>query len=376
MADAGADAPGGRADAVNGAAPATPGRRITDVGGITVGHHHRVDDDATVGGEQPGTGWASGTTVVRIPAGSVTAVDVRGGGPGTRETDLLDPVNTVLGAHAIVLTGGSAYGLAAADGVMSALESEGVGLPMDLHGHVVPIVPAAVIFDLLVGDWAKRPDADFGARALAAAAVDFEVGSVGGGTGARAGCLKGGIGTASVTLAEGPGAGVTVGALVVANPVGDVLDPETGLPWGASESMLSRFGLTRPTDDDVAALADLKAKQTVLNTTIGVVAVDAKLDVASTKRIAMSAHDGLARAIRPAHSPLDGDTLFAVATGAVEVERSPLVPPGMNPDVALVAVLGAAAADMVAEAIVDAVVNARSVAGVASMREVVGSAFG
>ncbi|GAB20653.1 hypothetical protein GOEFS_121_00550 [Gordonia effusa NBRC 100432] len=351
------------------------GRRITDVDGIAVGHHHRIDDDAVVGGQSPGSGWASGTTVVTLPAGSVTAVDVRGGGPGTRETDLLDPANTVLGAHAIVLSGGSAYGLAAADGVMRALEADGVGLPMDLHGHVVPIVPAAVIFDLVVGDWAKRPDADFGVRALADASPDFAVGSVGGGAGARAGCLKGGVGTAGVKLSEGPAAGVTVGALVVANPVGNVLDQSTGLPWGASEPALEQFGLQTPSAEDIAVLAELSAKQTVLNTTIGVVAVDAKLDVASTKRIAMAAHDGLARAIRPAHSPLDGDTLFAVATGVVDVEPSPLVPPGMNPDVALVAALGAAAADMVADAIVDAVVNATSVAGVPTMRQVLPSAF-
>ncbi|MFW0790040.1 P1 family peptidase [Gordonia sp. CPCC 205333] len=352
------------------------GRRISDVEGVGVGHYERIDDDATVGEEAPGSGWASGTTVVTLPPGSVTAVDVRGGGPGTRETDLLDPVNTVIGAHAIVLSGGSAYGLAAADGVMLALEAKGIGLPMDSLGHVVPIVPAAVIFDLLVGDWAKRPDVDFGARALGDASVDFAVGSVGGGTGARAGCLKGGVGTASITLNDGPASGVTVGALVVANPVGDVLDLSTGLPWGASKSVLSRFGLQPPSAKDVAVLGQLSAKQTVLNTTIGVVAVDAKLDVASTKRIAMAAHDGLARAIRPAHSPLDGDTLFAVATGRIETERSPRVPPGMNPDVALVAALGAAAADMVADAIVDAVVNATSVAGLPTMRQVLPSAFG
>lgn len=352
------------------------GNRITDVAGITVGHYHQIDADATLGVDADGTGWASGTTVVTVPPGSVTAVDVRGGGPGTRETDLLDPVNTVQTAHAIVLSGGSAYGLAAADGVMSALEAMGIGLPMDARGHVVPIVPAAVIFDLLVGDWSNRPDAAFGARALAATAEDFAVGSVGAGAGARAGCLKGGVGTASVTLAEGSAAGVTVGAVVVANPVGDVLDPDTGLPWGATGSMLDRLGLRPPSDAEVATLNELRAKQTVLNTTIGVVAVDAKLDVASTKRIAMAAHDGLARAIRPAHSPLDGDTLFAVATGRVETERSPLVPPGMNPDVAVVAALGAAAAEMVHAAIVDAVVNATSVAGVPSMRDVLGSAFG
>lgn len=165
---------------------ARTGDRITDVAGITVGHDHRLGD-----------GWATGTTVLRIStppdrsAPPTVAVDVRGGGPGTRETDLLDPSNTVQTAHAIVLTGGSAYGLAAADGVMLALEQQGVGLPMDDAGHVVPIVPAAVIFDLPVGEWHNRPDAGFGARALSNAAADFAVGSVGAGTGARAGALKG-----------------------------------------------------------------------------------------------------------------------------------------------------------------------------------------
>ncbi len=349
--------------------------RITDVEGVLVGHHHRIDADATMGIVEAGRGWASGTTVIRLPAGSVTAVDVRGGGPGTRETDLLDPSNTVQGAHAIVLSGGSAYGLAAADGVMTALEAQGVGLPMDALGHVVPIVPAAVIFDLLLGDWALRPDADFGARALASASTDFAVGSVGGGAGARAGALKGGVGSASVKLATGPGAGVTVGAVVVANPVGDVLDTTTGLPWGATESDLERWGLQTPTSGEVSALTDLAAKQTVLNTTIGAVVVDAKLDKVACKRIAMAAHDGLGRAVRPAHSPLDGDTIFAAATGSVVVEPNPFIPPGMHPDVALISALGAAAADVVADAIVDAVLNATSVAGVPSMRDVLASAF-
>lgn len=173
---------------------ARAGDRISDVAGIRVGHYQRLDEDVTIGGlTEAGAGWATGTTVVVVPDGSVSAVDVRGGGPGTRETDLLDPVNTVLGAQAIVLTGGSAYGLAAADGVMAGLESAGRGIPMDLLGHVVPIVPGAVIFDLPVGGWQQRPTAEFGAAALAAATTDFAVGTIGAGTGARAGALKGGV---------------------------------------------------------------------------------------------------------------------------------------------------------------------------------------
>ncbi|MFT4200224.1 P1 family peptidase, partial [Gordonia sp. (in: high G+C Gram-positive bacteria)] len=178
-------------------APSAPtGDRITDVAGIAVGHCQRLDESVVVGTpEAPGSGWATGTTVVTVPSGSSVAVDVRGGGPGTRETDLLDPSNTVQTAHAIVLSGGSAFGLAAADGVMRGLEDQGIGLPMDAQGHVVPIVAGAVIFDLLVGDWGARPDAGFGAAALADAAADFATGTVGAGTGARAGALKGGVGT-------------------------------------------------------------------------------------------------------------------------------------------------------------------------------------
>ncbi|MFW0787330.1 P1 family peptidase [Gordonia sp. CPCC 206044] len=359
---------------------APPGNRITDVAGIEVGHHHRVDPDARVAGDEPGRGWATGATVVRISApGAVCAVDVRGGGPGTRETDLLDPVNTVQTAHAIVLTGGSAYGLAAADGVMTGLERAGAGLSMDDRGHVVPIVPAAVIFDLPVGAWENRPDADFGLAALAAVTPDVAVGSVGGGAGARAGPLKGGVGTASVWLESGPAAGVTVGALVVANPVGEVIDPTTGLPWGATDDDMVRYRLGTPVADEIAHLTALSAKQTVLNTTIGVIATDAELDPASTRRVAMAGHDGLARAITPAHSPLDGDTIFAVSTGAVPVQSpvpgSPLaVPRGMNPDVAVLAEVCRAAAGVVRDAIVQAVLAAESVAGVPAYRDVLPSA--
>ncbi|MCX6467736.1 MAG: P1 family peptidase, partial [Corynebacteriales bacterium] len=284
-----------------------PGPRdsLGDVAGVTVGQAHRIDDDVTVAtDETPGAGWATGTTVVGLPVGAVAAVDVRGGGPGTRETDLLDPANTVQTAHAIVLSGGSAYGLAAADGVMTALGEAGVGLPMNGFGDVVPIVPAAVVFDLPVGGWTCRPDAAMGAAAIAAASTDIVSGSVGGGAGARAGVLKGGVGTASVVLDHPAAPGVTIAALMVANPVGDVIDPDTGLPWGCGPADLDYFGLGPASPEDLEAYRALHAKATVLNTTIGVVATDARLDPASTRRIAMAAHDGIAHAVRPAHSPL------------------------------------------------------------------------
>ncbi|MCR5980540.1 hypothetical protein GDN83_22920 [Gordonia jinghuaiqii] len=359
--------------------PARVGDRITDIAGITVGHDHRIDADARVAGSPDapdGHGWATGTTVIRVSApGAVAAVDVRGGGPGTRETDLLDPSNTVQTAHAFVLSGGSAYGLAAADGVMRALEDEGVGLPLDDRGHVVPIVPAAVIFDLPVGAWDRRPDADFGADAVRAARPDFAVGCVGAGAGARAGALKGGVGTASTTIEAGPAAGVTVGALIVANPVGAVIDPQTGLPWDCGEADLAGLGLRRPGSADIAHLADLEAKHTVLNTTIGVVATDAVLDAAMTKRVAMAGHDGLGRAIRPAHSPLDGDTIFAVATCEVSPEEAVPTPAGMHHDVAVVAEVCRVAADVVQRAIVDAVLAAESVAAIPTYAEAAPSAL-
>ncbi|MET8872706.1 P1 family peptidase [Nocardia sp. NPDC004604] len=341
-------------------AQAGPRNSLTDVAGLLVGHQHALDPSATLG-----SGAATGCTVVHAPGGAIAAVDVRGGGPGTRETDLLDPGNTVRQVNSILLTGGSAYGLAAADGVMRWLEEHREGIPMDPAdpNRVVPIVPAAVIFDLPVGDWGIRPTADFGFLAAEAAAVDFERGSVGAGVGARAGSIKGGVGTASVVLGAGPGAGVTVSALIVANPVGSVFDPRTGLPWGVGTDGPEHFGLHPATVDQLAAANALPVKGTVLNTTIGVVATDAPLDPAGCQRMAATAHDGLARAIRPAHSPLDGDTLFALATGAAEITTLPM-PPAFPADLLVLDAVCTAAAVCVERAIVDAILSARSVAGI------------
>lgn len=350
---------------------------ITDVDGIAVGHWQRIDPDATVATvDTPGAGWATGTTVLTLPTGSVVAVDCRGGAPGTRETDLLDPANTVQTAHAVVLSGGSAFGLAAADGVMTALEQAGTGLPMDAAGHLVPIVPAAVIFDLPVGAWTNRPDAESGRLALGEVSTGPTArGSVGAGAGARAGALKGGVGTASLMLAAGPAAGVTVGALMVANPVGSVLDPATGLPWEATVPELEYFGLQPPSDADRTAFAALTAKSTVLNTIVGVVASDAPLDKAATRRVAIAAHDGLARAVRPAHTPMDGDTIFAVSTGqATPPEPDIPVPPGLRADAAVVAAIGHAAAVVTQRAVVNAVVAATGVAGIPALADTLPSA--
>ena len=337
---------------------------VTDVAGILVGHHHRCDGDATVcSEEQPGTGWASGTTVVIAPAGTVGAVDVRGGAPGSRETESLEASNTVRHVDAVVLTGGSAYGLAAADGVMTWLEERGRGVAMT--GGVVPIVPAAVIFDLPVGAWANRPTAEFGyaAAAAAAAGVDVAVGCVGAGVGARAGVLKGGVGTASTVL----DCGVTVGAIVVVNAAGEVFDPATGLPW--MSDLAAEFGLRAPSASRLREYAGRHRESSPLNTTIAVVATDAALSKAACHRVAVAAQDGLARAIRPAHTPLDGDTVFALATGAVTVPPDPDTPEAMSPETRLTTAVGAAAADCLARAVVAGVLAAQPVAGIPAYRD-------
>jgi len=342
---------------------------ITDVGGIRVGHYQRLDPDASMG-----AGWACGVTVVLTPPGTVGAVDCRGGAPGTRETDLLDPANTVRFVDAVLLAGGSAYGLAAADGVMRFLEERERGVAMD--GGVVPIVPGAVIFDLPVGGWDCRPTAEFGYAACAAAddGTEMGVGSVGAGVGARAGALKGGVGTASTALPSG----VTVGAVAVVNSVGEVVDGATGLPWMAD--LTQQFALQPPPAEQIEALAQLPPPSNPLNnplnTVIAVVATDAALSPAACRLVAISAHDGLARSIRPAHTPVDGDTVFVLATGAVEVPLAADVPAAFSPETRLATEVGIAAADCLAQAVLGGVLAAESIAGIPSYRDVLPGAFG
>ena len=299
---------------------------VTDVGGIRVGQHERIDADATLG-----SGWASGTTVVLTPPGTVGAVDCRGGAPGTRETDLLDPINSVRHVDAVVLSGGSA---------------------------------------LPVGGWDCRPTADFGYAAAGSASAEVAVGTVGAGTGARVGVLKGGVGTASVTLTD---IGVTVGAIVVVNAAGDAVDPATGLPWQADQ--IEEFGLVAPPTDQIAAYAARHTELSPLNTTIAVVATDAALSSAGCRRVAVAAHDGLARTIRPCHTPLDGDTVFALATGAVEVPPDPQTPASMTPEMPLITAIGAAAADVLARAVLVGVLAAESIAGIPTYRDMLPGAF-
>lgn len=294
---------------------------ITDVAGLRVGHHVMA-------------GRETGCTVVLCPDGAVGGVDVRGGAPGTRETDLLRPENTVQQVHAVLLTGGSAFGLSAADGVVRWLEAQGAGLPVGPAR--VPLVPAAVIFDLWHGDLAIRPDADAGYAACEAATTDTPAtGAVGAGAGARVGklwgpehAMRGGLGTASLTVD-----GITVGALMVVNAIGDVIDTDGRVIAGARGA----DGQPRGSTDSLAAGVLPQRMLPGSNTTIGVVATDAVLGKAQANKLAVLAHAGLARAVDPLTAN-DGDTLFALATGRA----------GRAADLSLLAALGAR---VVAEAI-------------------------
>ncbi|WP_175410744.1 P1 family peptidase [Streptomyces sp. TRM64462] len=333
---------------------------LTDVAGLRVGHA-RV----------PGDGALSGTTVVLAPeGGAVAAVDVRGGGPGTRETDALDPRNLVQRVEAVVLTGGSAFGLDAASGVMGWMEERGRGVRVGAGPtQVVPVVPAACLFDLgRGGDWRARPDAATGRAAVEAAAATrpgtaVECGSVGAGTGAVVGGLRGGVGTASTVL---EGSGVTVAALVVANGVGSPVDPATGVLYGAygdahfaAEGGAGRLAYPEPEVHAAASVRLAEARERSgmppMNTTLVVVGTDADLTRAQAQKVAGTAHDGIARAVRPVHLLNDGDTVFTLATGARRLTE------GRDP-LALNAVL-AASADVVARAIVRAVLAADAVSG-------------
>lgn len=306
---------------------------ITDVAGIEVGHF--TDP------RRP-----TGCSVVIAREGAVAGVDVRGAAPGTRETDLLAPGNLVEQVHAIMLAGGSAWGLEAATGAVRWLEEHGVGL--DVGVGRLPLVPAAVLFDLHVGDMKVRPDAAAGYAACAAATREPPAeGNVGAGAGAVVGkmfglqhAMKGGVGTASVTVA-----GVTVGALIACNAVGDVVDPDTGRPLAGARAA---DGLTLR--DTRHALLRGEPPHPLLagsNTTIGVIATDARLTKVQAQRLAVASHDGLARSINPVHTMSDGDTLFTLATGHVPHH------PGMM-------VLATMAAEAVARATVRAVLAART----------------
>lgn len=284
---------------------AGPRNLITDVDGIRVGNAH----DAAV---------KSGTTVLAADRPFTASVHVMGGAPGTRETDLLAPDKLVTDINALVLSGGSALGLDAASGVANAMRAVGIGF--DVEGQKIPIVPAAILFDLLNGGdkgWLDNPYAGLGAAAWRARDVDFDLGSAGAGYGAVAGPVKGGLGSASVVL-EG---GVTVGALVAVNAHG--APAADGVPhmWAAPWEVGDEFGGLGPapagTTTDVTLTGSLTPSQ---NTTIGIIATDARLDKAQCQRLAVAAHDGFARALVPSHTPFDGDLIFALSTGARDLD--------------------------------------------------------
>ncbi|WP_375268635.1 P1 family peptidase [Phenylobacterium sp.] len=316
---------------------ARPGARnlITDVPGLRVGQAADVSA-------------RTGVTVVLPDERAVAACDVRGGGPGTRETDALDPHNLVDAIDAVVLSGGSVYGLAAADGVAAWLGAQGRGYGLVAGDPAVPpspVVPAAILFDLANGGdkaWGEDPPYRRLGRAAAVAAAEvFDLGTAGAGYGAMAGQLKGGTGSASVVTAEG----VTVGAVVAVNAFGSVVAPGGRTFWAAPFEQDGEFGglgaagLAAGPDDWGLAKADPKARA---HTTIACVATDAILTPAQARRVAVMAQDGLARAIRPVHAPFDGDVVFALSTG-----RRPL---GERPDFQI-ARLGALAADVLARAV-------------------------
>jgi L-aminopeptidase/D-esterase-like protein len=319
------------------------GRRgLTAVAGLAVGHHTLV--------ERP-----TGCTVVLAEGGAVGGVDVRGGSPGTAETDLLDPVNSVDRVHAIVLAGGSAFGLAAREGVVRYLEEKGVGYAFG--GAVVPIVPGAILFDLGVGgDPSVRPGAECGYRAaVVASTATPEEGSVGAGAGATVGklrgmerAMKGGVGTASITLDDG----LTVAAIVAVNAAGDIIDPSTGrVVAGVRDEAGTGLADARRLLRERAVEAGGGA-----NTTIAVVATNAALTKAQATKMAQMAQDGFARAIYPSHTPGDGDTIFSLATGDWDGDPS-------------LTLIGALAADVVSEAILRAVRQARGLPGLPSVSE-------
>jgi len=313
---------------------------ITDVQGVKVGHFTE-------------TRRPTGCTVLLFEKGAPAGVDVRGSAPGTRETDLLNPINTVQRVQAILLAGGSAFGLDAASGVVRYLDEHRLGYAVG--DIVVPIVPAAILYDLGIGDPKIRPTAESGYKACQAATTRRVVeGNVGAGAGATIGklfgpkqAMKSGLGSASMRVGD---TGVVVGAIVAVNAVGDVVDPKTGqIIAGARKPDGSGF---------VDSMARIREGYSVradasTNTTIGVVATNVALDKAQATKVAQMAHDGLARTIYPVHTPSDGDTIFAVTTGAIPVRANH-------------GAIGALAAEVMAQAVLRAVMNARGIAGLPS----------
>ena len=326
-----------------------PGPRnlITDVPGLSVGN---ATDEAL----------RSGVTVVLCPGGWTASVDVRGGGPGVRETETLAPENGYARAHAVTLSGGSVFGLGAPDGVVAALSHAGEGFVVRPGAPTVPIVPGAVLYDLANGGdkaWGLDPPyRRLGMEAVGAATADFGLGAVGAGRGARAGLVQGGLGSASLDLGEG----LMVGALAAVNPVGSVFMPDGETFWAWPFEIDGEFGgrtpsgpagAVEPMPDD-SRLAGQGRLTPGANTTLAVVAVNAALTAGECRRVAMMAQDGLSRAVRPAHTPFDGDVVFAVASGEIDL--------GQDERLRRIARIGSAAGDCLARAIARGVYLARA----------------
>jgi L-aminopeptidase/D-esterase-like protein len=331
-------------------ATAGPRNLITDVPGILVGQAE--DRDAI-----------TGTTVVLAEAPAMAAVDVRGGAPGSRETELLRPGTLVERVDAIVLSGGSGFGLDAGSGVMDALAARGRGFAVGKAR--VPIVPAAILFDLNFPGrkhWhGEPPHRRLGREAMAKAGKDFALGNAGAGLGAKAGRLKGGLGSASLLLGDG----TTIGAIVAVNACGSTVRPDCGRFWAAELALPGEIPSQPAIPDAPLDLDDFSACGDGLvgaNTTIAVVATDASLDKSACQRFAMMAQDGLTRAIRPAHTPFDGDTVFALSTG----NGTTITPDRLTR-------LGNAAADCLSRAIMRAIAAAAALGGYPSWRELYGS---
>jgi len=348
-----------------GAMQPGPNNDIADVTGIGVGHYQRM-----------GRGWLSGTTVIVPPVHSIGGVDVRGGGPATRDTDCLNPINMVSEVDAICLSGGSAFGLDTAGGVMTLLAERGRGFRVGPDPQsVVPIVPSAALFDLGAGGiFVNRPGADFGRRAAAKALMaakrgrPIAQGTIGAGTGAHMAMLKGGVGSASTVTGDG----IVVGALIVLNSSGTGIDRRSGELWGTRYGIGDEFAhLHRPKQADLDAFIELMAKRWALNTTLAVVATNVTMDKPECTRLAGAGHDGLARAISPIHNYTDGDIVFSLSTGAMtlpEAQIEGFIRPVNNRFTRLGDVF-TIAADTVARAVVHAIISSTSTTEMTSYLE-------
>ena len=327
----------------NGITTSGKSNSILDIEGFMIGHY--TDTEALCG-----------VTAVICTEGAIASVDIRGSAPGTRETDLLDPVNLVEKAQAVVLSGGSVFGLAASDGVVRWLAEKGFGFPLE-NNQVAPIVPAAVLYDLGRGrDFVPPINLEWGRKACNNAGNDVIVtGCVGAGTGAVSGGIKGGLGMASFVLDDG----ITVAALVAVNSLGSIINPMNGRPWEVGLELNDEFG---EEGKRAVKLPSPSEATPATNTTIGIIATDADITKVQARKIAQMAHDGMARAIRPSHTLFDGDTIFCLATCKKQLPETQGFFP--SPKAHAINKLGHAAANCMSRAIIRGVLSAQSMGGI------------